>query len=118
MQKSGDRRLVERNQEIINFVNQFVNQIKEYIVARIGVRLTFDGVVPGERWIFSIFGQDENLTLSVSSRGHSYLFSQIPLEPYDEEDRKCMSLYEYLQEELINQRLDKFALEKIMFSLT
>ena len=107
----------ERTEEIIRFVNQFVNTVKSYMVSRIGCRLEFKDITPDERWRFTLFGQDENLTLSINSRGHSYLFSQIPLDPYDEEDRKCMSLYEYLQQELINQRLDKHQLEKIMFSL-
>ncbi len=117
MSKSGDRRLERGTEEIINFVNQFVNTVKSYIDKRIGCRLEFNDVVPGERWRFTLFGQDDNLTLAVNNGGHSYLFSQIPLDPYDEEDRKCMSLYEYLQQELINQHLDKHQLEKIMFSL-
>ncbi|MDX1699701.1 MAG: hypothetical protein R3250_03735 [Melioribacteraceae bacterium] len=107
----------DRTEEIIRFVNQFVNTVKSYMVPRIGCRLEFNDIVSGERWMFTLFGQDDNLTLSVGSLGNSYIFSQIPLDPYDENDRKCMSLYDYLQQELINQRLDKFTLEKIMFSL-
>jgi hypothetical protein len=110
--------LAYRAEEIVKtkiYITGFISILKKFIVNGIGIRV--EEKINDYRWSFSLFGQDDNLILSVNRNGITQIYSQKPLDYLDENDRLCVNLFEYLVGELINQRVTKLQLEKILFQL-
>ena len=118
MQKIRNCQLAQRARETIKaqiYINDFIKLIKDYISSQIGVRV--ETKVNKETWVFSLFGEN-NLTLAVKYNGKWSVYSQKTFDPENETDRECMSIHEFLIFELINRRVNKLQLEKILFQVT
>lgn len=118
MQKTRNCRLDERIEEIIElniFTNNFLSAIKKYISNGVGVRIVER--INGKIWMFSLFSEDENLILTVKYNGTSHIYSEKPLDYRNQTDRDCMSINDFLVQELINRYVKKLQLEKILFRL-
>jgi capsid protein len=117
MQEIRNCGLAQRTRETMKtqiYIIGFLDIIKKHISNQIGLRV--ETKVNKETWIFSLFGEN-NLTLAVKYNGKCSVYSQKPLDPENETDRKCMSIYEFLTFELINQHVKKLQLEKILFQI-
>ena len=118
MRTSEYKRLGKGNKKAIAirlYVIGFISIVHKHMAKGIGVRIV--ETINNNIWMFTLYSGDENVVLFVKNNGTSHIYSQKPLDYMNEEDRKCMSLQEFLEDELSNQRVKKFQLEKILFRL-